>query len=134
MPHIRHLFIWLLTLRRLWQVTFFISIAAILYLATTSSNYPIPSSPNDKITHLIAFLELTLVTRMAWPRLSIFWYALSLLAFGFALEGAQASLPYRDFSLADLAANAIGIGLGALPWPGLRQARLADSQKTPGSL
>ena len=75
MPRIRSIIVSILAMRRLWQAALFVSIAAILYLATTSNSYPIPAAPNDKINHLIAFLELTLVTRLAWPRLSVFWYA-----------------------------------------------------------
>ena len=116
------------------QAALFVSIAAILYLATTSNSYPIPAAHNDKINHLIAFLELTLVTRLAWPRLSVLWYAPALLVFGLILEVVQANLPYRDFSLADLTADAVGIGLGLLPWPGLRLAQETDLRKSPESL
>lgn len=87
----------LLRMRRLWQAVLLISVAAILYLATTSSSYPIPAAANDKVNHIIAFIELTIVTRLAWPRLSAFWYAPALLGFGLALEAVQANLPYRDF-------------------------------------
>ncbi|MBR9871417.1 MAG: VanZ family protein [Gammaproteobacteria bacterium] len=111
----------LLHMTRLWQAVLFLSLAAILYLATTSQSYPIPSSTNDKINHLIAFAELTVVTRLAWPRLGFYWFAPALLGFGFALEAIQATLPYRDFSLADVAADALGIAVGMLPWPGVRR-------------
>lgn len=131
MFRIRSIIITLLTMHRLWQAVLFSSIAAILYLATTSSSYPIPASPNDKINHLIAFLELTLVTRLAWPKLSVFWYAPALLGFGLALEAVQANLPYRDFSMGDLAADAAGICLGLLPWPGLRLAQQTGLRKSP---
>ncbi|MFV8569774.1 VanZ family protein [Marinobacter sp. SBS5] len=113
----------LLRMTRLWQVVLFLSLAAILYLATTSQSYPITSSANDKINHLIAFAELTIVTRLAWPRLSFYWYAPALLGFGFTLEAIQATLPYRDFSLADVLADALGIAIGMLPWPGIRRVR-----------
>ncbi|MDP4547627.1 MAG: VanZ family protein [Marinobacter sp.] len=107
---------------RLWQAVLFLSLAAILYLATTSQSYPIPSSDNDKINHFIAFAELTIVTRLAWPRLAFYWYVPALLGFGFVLEAIQATLPYRDFSLADVLADALGIAIGILPWPGIRRA------------
>lgn len=91
MPRIQPIIVFILTMQRLWQATLLISIAAILFLATTSNTYPIPSAPNDKINHLLAFLELTLVTRLAWPRLSFLWYAPGLLAFGLILEIVQAN-------------------------------------------
>ena len=134
MPRIRSIIVSILAMQRLWQAALFVSIAAILYLATTSNSYPIPAAPNAKINHLIAFLELTLVTRLAWPRLSVLWYAPALLVFGLILEVVQANLPYRDFSLADLTADAVGIGLGLLPWPGLRLAQETDLRKSPESL
>ncbi len=74
------------------------------------------------------------MTRLAWPRLSVLWYAPALLVFGLILEVVQANLPYRDFSLADLTADAVGIGLGLLPWPGLRLAQETDLRKSPESL
>ena len=111
----------LLRMSRLWQTVLFLSLAAILYLATTDQSYPIPSSANDKINHLIAFAELTIVTRLAWPRLGFYWYVPALLGFGFVLEAVQATLPYRDFSLADVLADALGIAVGMLLWPGIRR-------------
>ncbi len=46
---IRSIIVSILAMRRLWQAALFVSIAAILYLATTSNSYPIPAAPNDKI-------------------------------------------------------------------------------------
>lgn len=123
----------LLRMRRLWQAVLLISVAAILYLATTSSSYPIPAAANDKVNHIIAFIELTIVTRLAWPRLSAFWYAPALLGFGLALEAVQANLPYRDFSMADVLADALGIAIGMLPWPGIRNAGEVDLRNSPDS-
>lgn len=134
MPHPWHIIETLLRMRRLWQAALVVSIAAILYLATTSASYPIPAAANDKVNHIIAFIELTIVTRLAWPRLSAYWYVPALLGFGFGLEAVQASLPYRDFSMADVLADAFGIAIGMLPWPGLRAARQADLRDSPGSL
>src|SRR5690554_4485455 len=128
-PTIRHI----LHMRRLWQAVLLVSVVAILYLATTSSSYPIPSSDNDKVNHIIAFIELTIVTRLAWPRLSAFWYAPALLGFGLALEAVQANLPYRDFSMADVLADALGIAIGMLPWPGIRNAGEVDLRNSPDS-
>ncbi|WP_372966571.1 VanZ family protein [Marinobacter sp.] len=134
MRRFRHTFYALLRMSQLWQAMLFVSLAAILYLATTSNSYPIPASSNDKINHLIAFAELTIVTRLAWPRLSPCWYLPALLGFGFALEAIQATLPYRDFSLADILADASGIALGMLPWPGIRQAKNHNVGNSPNSL
>ncbi|MBW7471421.1 VanZ family protein [Marinobacter sp. F4218] len=112
--------------RPLWRIALLISVLAIVFLATTSTPYPVPSSPNDKLNHLIAFLELTLLTRLSWPEVRALWYLPLLLAFGFAIEAIQATLPYRDFSMADLAADGAGIVIGMMPWPGLRSLRKAE--------
>lgn len=111
----------ILDCRPLWQLALLISVLAILYLATTSQPYPVPSSPNDKINHLIAFTELTILARLGWPRLSGLWLIPPLLLFGFAIEMIQSQLPYREFSLADLAADAAGVAVGLLPWPGVKR-------------
>jgi VanZ family protein len=95
----------LLQYRPLWRAAFVISVLAIGFLATTDNPYPIPSSSSDKINHLVAFLELTILTRLAWPELRAIWFVPALLGFGLGIEIIQANLPYREFSLADLAAD-----------------------------
>ena len=80
-----------------------------------SEPYPIPSAPSDKLNHLLAFIQLAIVTRLAWPELSRIWIALGVMGFGLAIEVTQAQLPYRDFSLMDLAADGVGTAIGLLP-------------------
>jgi VanZ family protein len=99
----------------LWRAILILSALAIVYLATTSEPYPIPSAPSDKLNHLLAFIQLTIVTRLAWPELSRIWIALGVMGFGLAIEVTQAQLPYRDFSLMDLAADGVGTAIGLLP-------------------
>lgn len=111
----------ILDCRPLWQLALFISVIAILYLATTSQPYPLPSSPYDKINHLIAFTELTILARLGWPRMPGIWLVAGLCLYGLAIELVQSQLPYREFSMADLIADAAGIAIGLLPWPGLRR-------------
>lgn len=117
----------------LWRTLFVLSILAIAFLATADSSMPLPSTPSDKLNHLLAFLELTLLARLGWPRLHGFWLVPGLLTFGLAIEGVQAHLPYRDFSLADLAADALGIAAGLLPWPLVRDARKLELRNSPKS-
>ena len=105
----------LLRCQPLWRAILVFSAVAIVYLATTSQPYPIPSAPSDKLNHLLAFIQLTVVTRLAWPGMSRAWVALGVVSFGLAIEITQAQLPHRDFSLLDLAANCAGIALGLLP-------------------
>ncbi|MBW4934720.1 VanZ family protein [Marinobacter sp. F4206] len=134
MALLKHCVLTLLHCRPLWRIALFISVLAILFLATTDNPYPVPSSASDKVNHLIAFAELTVLTRLAWPEAKALWFAPPLLAFGFAIEAVQATLPYREFSLADLAADGAGIVVGMLPWPGLRRARQNGLRSSPESL
>lgn len=134
MATLKHQLLTLLHFQPLWRLALLLSVLVIGFLATTSSDYPIPSAPSDKVNHFIAFLELTIVTRLAWPQLRTLWYAPALLGFGLGIEAVQASLPYRDFSFADVAADGIGILIGLLPWPGLRKASKRDLRDSPKAL
>jgi VanZ family protein len=111
----------LLRLRALWQFALLASIAAILFLATTAGPLPVLSAPSDKVNHLLAFLELTLLVRLGWPQLKPLYFVPLLLGFGMLIEIVQATLPYRDFSLADVTADAAGIAAGMLIWPWLQK-------------
>ncbi|SOB77664.1 hypothetical protein SAMN04488490_3488 [Marinobacter sp. LV10R510-11A] len=134
MATLKHQLLALLHYQLLWRLVLLLSVIAIGLLATTSSDYPIPSAPSDKVNHFIAFFELTIVTRLAWPGLRTIWYAPALLGFGLGIEAVQASLPYRDFSLTDLVADGAGILIGLLPWPGTRKAGKRDLRDSPESV
>lgn len=134
MATLRHQFLTLLHFQPLWRFALLLSVLAIGFLATTSSEYPIPSAPSDKVNHLIAFFELTIVARLAWPELRALWYAPTLLFFGLGIEAVQANLSYRDFSLTDVAADGAGILIGLLPWPGVRRTRKIDVRDSRESL
>ena len=41
----------------LWRAILILSALAIVYLATTSEPYPIPSAPSDKLNHLLALFS-----------------------------------------------------------------------------
>ena len=76
----------LLQNRTLWRLALATSLIAIVVLATMDTRYPMPSTSSDKINHLIAFLELTILTRLAWPGLRTLWYVPALLLFGLGIE------------------------------------------------
>ena len=96
----------------LWRTLFCISIAAITWLGFTNEPYPIPSAASDKVNHLLAFMELSILTRLGWPQLGLLPPLIVLTGFGLALEAGQAITPWRDFSLFDLFADTLGIVLG----------------------
>jgi VanZ family protein len=89
--------------------------AAIVWLSLT------PSPPDlglgiesaDKLQHVAAYALL--MTLFAWlyrSRASRLGYAALWIALGVGLEFAQAATGYRDFELADMAADAIGVAAG----------------------
>ncbi len=68
----------------------------------------------DKANHILAFFVLAGLADLAYPGSSPArgWEKwVSLLAFGLFIEAVQYFLPYRQFSLLDLAADGIGIWL-----------------------
>ena len=67
---------------------------------------------NDKVMHLLAFGYLTGAFALAYSRSST-WRRTAALMFAYAalIEGVQALIPYRSFSLFDLAAGSLGIAL-----------------------
>ncbi|MBC7191235.1 MAG: VanZ family protein [Marinobacter sp.] len=117
MPVMRDTFYQIRDCLPLWRAALALSLIAILWLATTSYPSPALSAPSDKVNHFIAFMELTLLSRLGWPGKPVLRYAYALLAFGLTLELIQSQLDYRDFSWADLLADGAGIALGLLPWP-----------------
>lgn len=126
MYRLRQWMITLLSWHLMWRTALALSVLAILFLATTSLDVPAVASVNDKVNHMVAFVELTLLLRLGWPDLRAHLVVMPLLAFGVAIELIQSQLPYRDFSLADIAADCVGIGLGLLIWPYLYRLRNSD--------
>ncbi|GLK53096.1 VanZ family protein [Maricaulis virginensis] len=103
-----------MTLR--WAARIVLAVAVVVI--TDLALQPAPDLPgsllgSDKIEHAAAFLALTVLARMAWPRLSGWLIAFFLLAYGFGIELAQDALDAgRVASLADLIADAVGILAG----------------------
>lgn len=65
---------------------------------------------NDKIEHAAAFLALAFLLDFAWPRQA--WGRakwLPLLGYGLLIEVVQYFIPFREFSLWDLAADGLGL-------------------------
>jgi len=81
-------------------------------MATTSRTFPVVGTVNDKINHVAAFFVLAFFMDFSFPHRR-FWTAkgMSLLGYGLLVEIIQSFLPYRFFSMLDLAADAVGIAL-----------------------
>lgn len=80
------------------------------------------ASVNDKLGHAAAFVTLAFLLDFAWPRQA--WGApklLPLLAYGLLIELVQYFLPYREFSLWDLSADALGLATYPLAFPLLKR-------------
>ncbi|MCU7811416.1 MAG: VanZ family protein [Candidatus Thiodiazotropha sp. (ex Notomyrtea botanica)] len=77
---------------------------------------------NDKFGHVAAFLCLAFLLDFAWPKHHWGLYKLlPLLAYGLFIELVQHYLPYRNFSLWDLAADGLGLFLYPLSLPILKR-------------
>ena len=86
----------------------------------------------DKLSHIMAFIVLTVLLRAAWPAMTRRTGALGLLTYGLAIELGQSLTGWgRTASLADLVADLVGIGLGfVLLWS---LAKLRAIQHAPPS-
>ena len=98
------------------------AVVGITYLATMSAALPAAVAVPDKLLHGLAFWVLLLLVDYSWPdsRLGL-GKVLTVFAYGVLIEVVQYFLPYRDFSLADLLADALGMGLYPLSVPLLRK-------------
>lgn len=76
---------------------------------------------NDKVGHIVAFLLLAFLADFSFPNEGFGWSKiLPLLGYGLLIEIIQYFLPYRLFSLLDLAADATGLVVYAWLLPALR--------------
>jgi VanZ family protein len=108
-------------------IVFRISLAAavtgILILATTPMEYTVVSGINDKLNHIFAFFVLSLLADFSFPENKFFvGIFLPLMGYGVAIELIQYFLPFRMFSLFDVAADALGILLYRLSLPLLQKS------------
>lgn len=85
-------------------------IAALSLLPLRGPDLGVPVS--DKFNHALAYTVLMLYFgQLARRRLAV---VAGLLAYGVAIEALQSLLPPRSAEFADLVANCVGMGLGAL--------------------
>lgn len=96
-----------------WRALLFSSLVLIAVLAWTPGSPLVIGTPSDKLNHLLAFSALGFLAWQAFPaqRVHAYW---ALLGFGLLIELVQWYLPTRSAELADLAADALGLALGAV--------------------
>ncbi len=96
-------------LSKLHQTALWCAVIAILYLATTSVDHKVQSTFNDKFNHLFAFIVLSFLAHIAYSKMQKIKWAAALFFYGLLIECIQYFLPHREFSLLDLATDALGI-------------------------
>jgi len=98
-----------------------VAVVTTLYFAFTPIEHQLTDSVNDKLKHLLAFAVFAFLTDFSFPRTSLgFLKVLTLLGYGMFIEIVQYFLPYREFSMYDLLADGIGIGIYGFCQPLLR--------------
>ncbi len=104
-----------------FRVALLTALTAIMYLATTPSDFPMTENLNDKLSHILAFYVLALLLDFSFPEGRFdFSKAATLLGYGFLIESVQYLLPYRTFSLFDLSADAVGLLVYTFSLPALK--------------
>jgi VanZ family protein len=89
-----------------------------MYLATTQQEFAIIDDTSDKVKHILAFYVLSFLADYSTPRVRFnLSKGLAVLGYGLLIEVIQYFLPYREFSLFDLAADGIGIAAYVLSQP-----------------
>ena len=99
----------------LFRLPFLFLLALYLYLGVIEIPEVVAASVNDLLVHAIGYAVLICAGFFAFPqRLYTLRLFLGLLVFSFMIEYIQYFLPYRSFSLLDLAANGLGLLLGVV--------------------
>ena len=99
---------------RLAQLIWIISIAFVAYVTLYPQlDLPVDFRGADKVYHFLAYLWLAMIPFFGFQNFKIALAgALLMLPFGIGLECAQEFMPGRFFSMADMAANGVGVILG----------------------
>lgn len=105
--------------RTTWWVLFWLQVAAVTVLMLVPRPPSAVDTGWDKLNHVLAFAGpcfagLVALNPARWRTGALL--ALALLAWGGGLEMLQNLLPPRSGDWADLLADAIGVGLGALAY------------------
>lgn len=113
------------------RLLFFIALVIISYLALA----PIDDSPVttgwDKLNHLLAFAVLLMLLDLGHPRMAFWQFKVpALLFYACLIEFIQAFIPYREFSLLDIVADMLGLGVYLLVRPCLLSSLLLSHERS----
>ena len=101
-----------------FRLAFALTLLVVSYLAVTPTEHKVSHLVSDKLNHMAAFLVLAALLDFSLPRIEFtVAKAGTLLAYGLLIEIVQYFLPFRQFSLLDLAVDALGLGAYALLCP-----------------
>jgi len=96
-------------IRQAFRLALGACVLAIAYLAFAPLSQA-PGTPFDKLNHFLAFAVLAWLADMAYPGRHLAKYRLAfLLGYGLIIEVTQGFLPFRELSLLDFGADAVGI-------------------------
>jgi hypothetical protein len=102
-----------LRFHRLWMTIGAVLIGVVVYLSLTPNPVEVPVAQGDKLGHGLAYATLMYwfaqIHRAANLR-SV--YAISFVAMGIGLEFLQDLTDFRTFDVADMVADALGVGIG----------------------
>ena len=104
------------------QYLFFISLVIIEYLATTSREIEVVQNSWDKANHFIAFMVLFVLLSFGYRHLNLAKKIMILSLFAVQIEIVQYFIPCRSFSLLDIFADMVGVGIGYVVVRGLMVA------------
>lgn len=105
-------------LRRAWHGIGWMGIALAVYLSLMHDPPAFAVVQGDKFQHAAAYGTLMLwFAQLADLRGARIATALALVGLGIGMEFAQLATGYREFSYGDMAADAIGVGIGWLLAP-----------------
>ena len=99
----------------LWLGLGWVWIALVIFLSLTPHPPEIEMTSGDKIGHVLAYTFLmSWFTQLYRTRAKKWSIALGLVALGIAIEFAQEQTGYRQFEVADMVADGIGVAMGLL--------------------
>jgi len=97
---------------KLSRYSLYICIIAVEYLATTTQEIQIVQNSWDKANHFVAFMVLYILLTLGYRHIGLSVKVAILFAFAVQIEIVQYFIPGREFSLLDVIADMIGVGIG----------------------